>query len=87
MRCHYCKGSGLDPHANHRYTCGTHDDRSCPVCHGTCEIDMSDHIVRISKFLAKHLRHEPEALGLTLQPGGWVNIDDLITGAGKKGSI
>ena len=46
---------------------------------------MSDHIVRISKFLAKHLRHEPEALGLTLQPGGWVNIDDLITGAGKKG--
>lgn len=35
-------------------------------------------LVTISKFLSKHLRHSPEALGLTLEYGGWVKIDDLI---------
>ena len=29
---------------------------------------------RISKFLSKHLRHQPERLGLTLAAGGWVNV-------------
>src|SRR5688572_21598321 len=37
--------------------------------------------VRLSKFISKYLRHEPEALGLTLQVGGWVPITDLIEGA------
>jgi putative RNA 2'-phosphotransferase len=35
---------------------------------------------RISKRLSLHLRHEPETLGLTLEPGGWVKVDDLIKG-------
>lgn len=35
---------------------------------------------RISKCLSLHLRHEPETLGLTLEPGGWVKVDDLIKG-------
>jgi putative RNA 2'-phosphotransferase len=35
-------------------------------------------LVRTSKFLSKHLRHQPEALGLTLMPGGWVRVDDLL---------
>lgn len=35
-------------------------------------------LVRASKFLAKHLRHEPEALGLTLGEGGWVGVDELL---------
>src|ERR1051325_4706374 len=39
---------------------------------------MARSMVTISKFLAKHLRHAPEALGLTLQPGGWVSVDDLL---------
>jgi putative RNA 2'-phosphotransferase len=39
----------------------------------------------VSKFLSKHLRHEPEALGLTLQPGGWVTIDDLLAAAARNG--
>ncbi len=34
--------------------------------------------VRISKYLSKHLRHQPEALGLTLEPGGWVAVDTLL---------
>ena len=39
----------------------------------------------VSKFLSLHLRHEPEGLGLTLEPGGWVPIDALLAGAQKKG--
>ena len=34
---------------------------------------------KISKYLSKHLRHSPERLGLTLAPGGWVNVDDLLS--------
>lgn len=34
--------------------------------------------VKISRFLSKHLRHDPEGLGLTLAPGGWVGVDDLL---------
>ena len=30
------------------------------------------------KYLSKYLRHEPERLGLTLAPGGWVAIDELL---------
>ncbi|NJM75537.1 MAG: RNA 2'-phosphotransferase [Acaryochloridaceae cyanobacterium RU_4_10] len=36
------------------------------------------HQVKISKFLSKHLRHTPERLGLTLAPGGWVGVDELL---------
>jgi putative RNA 2'-phosphotransferase len=35
-------------------------------------------LVKVSKYLSKHLRHEPERLGLTLQPGGWVGVDELL---------
>ena len=33
---------------------------------------------RLSRFLSLHLRHQPAAIGLTLQEGGWVNIADLL---------
>ncbi|MBD2038599.1 RNA 2'-phosphotransferase [Leptolyngbya sp. FACHB-321] len=36
-------------------------------------------LVKISKYLSKHLRHTPERLGLTLAPGGWVNVDELLS--------
>lgn len=42
-------------------------------------------LVTVSKFMSKYLRHEPEALGLNLEAGGWVLIDDLLNGAGKQG--
>ena len=35
-------------------------------------------VIRISKRLARHLRHDPAALGLTLAPGGWVPVDTLV---------
>jgi putative RNA 2'-phosphotransferase len=28
-------------------------------------------IVKVSKYLAKHLRHQPDRIGLTLDDGGW----------------
>src|SRR5436305_9146126 len=34
--------------------------------------------VKVSKYLSKHLRHEPERLGLTLAPGGWVSVEALL---------
>jgi putative RNA 2'-phosphotransferase len=42
-------------------------------------------IVQISKTVAKHLRHKPEALGLTLEPGGWVLVSALLAAFAKKG--
>ncbi len=44
-----------------------------------------DRLIHVSKFLAKYLRHSPHALGLTLQPGGWVAVDDLLAAARKHG--
>jgi putative RNA 2'-phosphotransferase len=46
---------------------------------------MDRRLVTISKFLAKHLRHAPAALGLTLQPGGWVPVDDLLASCKRIG--
>jgi len=42
-------------------------------------------LVRTSKFLSKYLRHAPEKLGLTLEPGGWAGVDDLLAAAAKRG--
>ena len=35
-------------------------------------------LIKISKYLSKHLRHRPERLGLEIAAGGWVNVDDLL---------
>ncbi|MEB3283592.1 MAG: RNA 2'-phosphotransferase [Lyngbya sp.] len=40
---------------------------------------MNPHrLVKVSKYLSKHLRHQPERLGLKLAAGGWVNIEELL---------
>jgi putative RNA 2'-phosphotransferase len=41
--------------------------------------------VRVSKYLSKHLRHQPENIGLTLEPGGWVGVDDLLAACARNG--
>lgn len=46
---------------------------------------MDRRLVTVSKYLAKHLRHAPEALGLTLQPGGWVSVDELLAASERQG--
>lgn len=46
---------------------------------------MTDRLVRTSKFLSYVLRHEPESLGLELDPGGWVDLNALIERARADG--
>ncbi|MFJ4368682.1 RNA 2'-phosphotransferase [Streptomyces chartreusis] len=41
--------------------------------------------VKVSKYLSKHLRHQPERIGLILDEGGWVEIDTLIAAATAHG--
>ncbi|HET6816000.1 MAG TPA: RNA 2'-phosphotransferase [Mycobacteriales bacterium] len=45
----------------------------------------SRRLVRVSKYLSRHLRHQPERLGLTLRPGGWVAVDDLLAACAARG--
>ncbi|MEU0794923.1 RNA 2'-phosphotransferase [Amycolatopsis sp. NPDC005961] len=35
-------------------------------------------LIRISKRMSLHLRHNPAAAGLTLSPDGWVEVDALL---------
>lgn len=35
-------------------------------------------LVKASKYLSRHLRHDPGRLGLTLDAGGWVEVNDLL---------
>ncbi|MFI5805615.1 RNA 2'-phosphotransferase [Streptomyces sp. NPDC051561] len=47
---------------------------------------MNEHrVVKVSKYLSKHLRHQPERIGLTLDENGWVAVDALIRAAGEHG--
>jgi putative RNA 2'-phosphotransferase len=46
---------------------------------------MERRLITVSKFLAKHLRHAPEELGLSLQPGGWVPVDHLLAASSRAG--
>ena len=39
-------------------------------------------LVKVSKWLARHLRHRPERIGLTLDAGGWADVDELLARAG-----
>src|SRR3954463_13687029 len=41
--------------------------------------------IRVSKYLAKFLRHSPGELGLTLRPVVGVPLDALLTAGGKPG--
>lgn len=40
-------------------------------------------LVRISKYLSKHLRHDPARIGLELAPGGWVDVDALLAACAR----
>ncbi|MET9493935.1 RNA 2'-phosphotransferase [Streptomyces sp. NPDC006552] len=41
--------------------------------------------VKVSKYLSKHLRHQPDRIGLTLDEAGWVEIDALLAAAAAHG--
>ena len=42
-------------------------------------------LVKTSKYLSRHLRHDPARLGLTLEPGGWVEVDTLLRACSDRG--
>ena len=35
-------------------------------------------LVKISRYLSKHLRHAPSRIGIQLAPGGWVPVSELL---------
>jgi putative RNA 2'-phosphotransferase len=39
---------------------------------------MPSRIVRVSKFLSRVLRHQPELIGIELDGAGWVGVRDLL---------
>ncbi|MBF9140989.1 RNA 2'-phosphotransferase [Hymenobacter properus] len=46
----------------------------------------SKQTTRLSKFLSLHLRHRPDAIGLTLQEGGWVSVAELLAACAAHGT-
>ncbi|WP_375800548.1 RNA 2'-phosphotransferase [Salinibacter sp.] len=46
---------------------------------------MADRVVQTSTFLSYVLRHNPDALGLELDPGGWADVDMLLDRARADG--
>jgi len=46
---------------------------------------MDDRLTRTSKFLSYVLRHNPGALDLELDPGGWADVNTLIEKAQAEG--
>ena len=47
-------------------------------------IKQSSRNTEISKFLSYHLRHHPEKLGLTMEKGGWVSIEELLKASAQN---
>lgn len=43
------------------------------------------HLIRASKRLSLHLRHAPGDIGITLAPGGWVDVETLLAALRRNG--
>ena len=50
----------------------------------TATIMEHAHLVKLSKRMSKALRHDPGRIGLTLEPGGWVPVADLVAALGVE---
>ena len=46
---------------------------------------MSRRAVTVSKFLARHLRHRPDRIGLELDEAGWAGVEELLAAAAAAG--
>jgi putative RNA 2'-phosphotransferase len=47
---------------------------------------MNANLTRVSKLLSLVLRHKPQEIGLTLDPQGWAEVDQLIGLINAKGT-
>ncbi len=43
------------------------------------------HLIKLSRYLSRHLRHAPQDLGLTLAAGGWVDVAALLAACQARG--
>ncbi|MET8172533.1 RNA 2'-phosphotransferase [Streptomyces clavifer] len=41
--------------------------------------------VKVSKYLSKHLRHQPDRIGISLDAHGWVSIEELLRACARHG--
>ncbi|MFJ9625930.1 RNA 2'-phosphotransferase [Streptomyces sp. NPDC101181] len=41
--------------------------------------------VKVSRYLSKHLRHQPDRIGVTLDAHGWADVDELLRAAAAHG--
>jgi putative RNA 2'-phosphotransferase len=46
---------------------------------------MNKRLTKISKYLSFILRHNPDAIGMKLDPEGWLNVDQLVKNANAAG--
>ena len=46
---------------------------------------MNQNTVKISKFLSLVLRHQPETIGIALDPAGWVEVSALLEAMRRHG--
>ena len=46
---------------------------------------MSDDDLTVSRFLAYVLRHRPDAIGIELDGGGWVGVEELLAALSRHG--
>ncbi len=46
---------------------------------------MNKRLTKISKYLSFILRHNPDAIGMKLDPDGWLNVEELIKNANENG--
>jgi putative RNA 2'-phosphotransferase len=46
---------------------------------------MDKHLIPLSKFLSRVLRHHPEAIGISLDPQGWADVEQLLAQARRHG--
>jgi putative RNA 2'-phosphotransferase len=42
-------------------------------------------MVKVSKYLARHLRHRPERIGLDLDGEGWADVGELLAACARHG--
>lgn len=42
-------------------------------------------MVKVSKYLSRALRHQPERIGISLDAAGWAEIDDLLAACRGRG--
>lgn len=41
-------------------------------------------LVKVSKYLSRHLRHDPERLGITLDSAGWTDVAALLSACASR---